>query len=195
MIKKIILCDLKEGLIKKWQEVFKNNSLVDIYQGSIFDLDADAYVSPANSFGFMDGGIDLAYSNYFEGIQKRVQDEIEKSTFKELTIGNALVIETKNNRIPFLVCAPTMRTPAMLSINSINCYLSTKAALQIANLEPRIETIVFPGMGTGIGKVTFENCANQMKAAIENVLINPLAFPTSMWEASKYQYSLITEEF
>jgi O-acetyl-ADP-ribose deacetylase (regulator of RNase III) len=194
MIKKIVLCDLKEGLIEKWKEAFKDVSFVETYLGNIFDIEADAYVSPANSFGFMDGGIDLAYSNYFPNIQKTVQDKIKDSVFKELTIGNALIVETKNERIPFLICSPTMRTPTMLSVNSVNCYLSTKAALQIAQTEEKIETIVFPGMGTGIGKVSFETCANQMKAAVKNVLISPQAYPKTLFEASQYQYSLIKDE-
>ena len=32
---------------------------VEVHHGSIFDVQCDAVVSPANSFGFMDGGIDM----------------------------------------------------------------------------------------------------------------------------------------
>ena len=38
---------------------------VSIHRGSIVDLNVDAIVSPANSFGFMDGGIDMLYSQHF----------------------------------------------------------------------------------------------------------------------------------
>ena len=38
-----------------------------ISEGDIFEggPEADAIVSPANSFGFMDGGIDMVYSRHF----------------------------------------------------------------------------------------------------------------------------------
>lgn len=32
-----------------------------MHEGSILDVEGDALVSPVNSFGFMDGGIDRAY--------------------------------------------------------------------------------------------------------------------------------------
>jgi hypothetical protein len=32
---------------------------VEVVCGSLFDVDADAVVSPGNSLGFMDGGVDL----------------------------------------------------------------------------------------------------------------------------------------
>ena len=36
-----------------------------VHRGSIFDVACDAVVSPANSFGFMDGGIDALYVDRF----------------------------------------------------------------------------------------------------------------------------------
>jgi hypothetical protein len=36
-----------------------------VHQQDILTRTADAILSPANSFGFMDGGIDLLYSNFF----------------------------------------------------------------------------------------------------------------------------------
>lgn len=35
---------------------------VSIHEGSILDLEVDALVSPGNSFGYTDGGIDLEYT-------------------------------------------------------------------------------------------------------------------------------------
>ena len=34
-------------------------------QGSILEVSTDALVSPANSFGYMDGGLDLLLSEHF----------------------------------------------------------------------------------------------------------------------------------
>jgi O-acetyl-ADP-ribose deacetylase (regulator of RNase III) len=42
---------------------FKGVENVRISGGDIFELKADAIVSPANSFGYMDGGIGLVYAS------------------------------------------------------------------------------------------------------------------------------------
>src|SRR5262249_36504621 len=43
-----------------WNEVFREVEIVEASAGDYFDQPADAMVSPANSFGIMDGGLDLA---------------------------------------------------------------------------------------------------------------------------------------
>jgi hypothetical protein len=62
---KIFLRDHNMPLVNKWREAFADCDDVEASCGNIFDITADAILSPANSFGFMDGGIDLAYSNHF----------------------------------------------------------------------------------------------------------------------------------
>lgn len=69
------LRDLSRALVAAWRQEFTGIPGVSISQGDIFsersgpvsagdpiDIRADAVVSPANSFGFMDGGIDLVYT-------------------------------------------------------------------------------------------------------------------------------------
>lgn len=59
-----LLRDRNAALVEAWGE-FAAASEVEVSHGDIFDLSADAIVSPANSFGFMDGGIDLVHSQHF----------------------------------------------------------------------------------------------------------------------------------
>ena len=54
---KIILAGIETMLLEAWEVRFSEMENVEIFRGSIFDTDADAIVSPANSFGFMDGGL------------------------------------------------------------------------------------------------------------------------------------------
>ena len=69
-------------------------------------------VSPANSFGFMDGGLDLAIRDALGyGVQKAVQEIIRERHHGELPVGAAEVVETGHASWPFLVVAPTMRVP------------------------------------------------------------------------------------
>ena len=49
---KLILRDRSVDLVKEWQSRFKNCPNVEIGCGDIFDIPADAIVSPANSFFF-----------------------------------------------------------------------------------------------------------------------------------------------
>jgi hypothetical protein len=59
------LRDINLSVVAAWSECFAGMSDVAISHGDIFGEPADAIVSPANSFSFMDGGIDLAYSLRF----------------------------------------------------------------------------------------------------------------------------------
>jgi len=74
----IHLRDLNASLVAAWQEEFTTVPRVTVSHGDIFsslpgplpdnveiDIVADAVVSPANSFGFMDGGIDAVYTHQF----------------------------------------------------------------------------------------------------------------------------------
>ncbi|QEG22287.1 macro domain-containing protein [Mariniblastus fucicola] len=62
---RIILCSIDEPLAKAWETYCVDLSGVEVHRGNILDLNVDAVVSPANSFGFMDGGIDMVYSQHF----------------------------------------------------------------------------------------------------------------------------------
>ncbi|HWA83633.1 MAG TPA: hypothetical protein VG820_09380 [Fimbriimonadaceae bacterium] len=49
---------------------------MEVFHGNLLDVAADAYVSPANSFGIMDGGIDIVLRDRFPLVESRVQDAI-----------------------------------------------------------------------------------------------------------------------
>ncbi len=55
---RIILAAVDAQLADAWERHCGSLESVTIHLGSILDLRVDAIVSPANSFGFMDGGID-----------------------------------------------------------------------------------------------------------------------------------------
>ena len=75
-------------------------------------LDIEGVISPANSFGFMDGGIDSLYRSYFgRHVQDRLQKLIRDRHYGELVVGAAEIVDTDNPRIPYLIAAPTMRVP------------------------------------------------------------------------------------
>ena len=61
---KLILSATEASLANAWEKFCGELDFVKIHGGSILDVDCDAVVSPANSFGFMDGGIDALYMDY-----------------------------------------------------------------------------------------------------------------------------------
>ncbi len=182
---KIVLADINHDVLRAWQCFCGDLPDVTIYPGSILDLRVDAVVSPANSFGFMDGGIDLVYLNRFGiGIQQRVQDRIKKEWHGEMPVGLAFVLATKDEMIDYLIVTPTMRVPMRLPENTINPYLATKAVFHLVQKpECPIESIAFPGMGTGVGGVDPRRFARQMRAAIEEVVLGKFTFPETWLEA------------
>jgi len=197
-IVKIFLRDRNRKIVDQWEYAFYNfndyPANVDISCGSIFDLTADAIISPANSFGFMDGGIDLAYSNYFGwDLQQRLQEYIRENFYGEIPVGSAAIIKTNNEKIKYLISAPTMRVPADVS-NTVNAYLAFRASLievdkfNKTNNE-KILSVLCPGLGTSTGNISPRNCAIQMKYAYDSIIVKKAVFPESLEEAySRHKY-------
>jgi O-acetyl-ADP-ribose deacetylase (regulator of RNase III) len=169
----IYLRDRNQSLVDLWNKVFTNDDKIHISCGDIFDdgehMNADAVVSPANSFGFMDGGIDYVYSEFFgwdltEHLKGVLWDEYQG----ELLVGQAVVVDIRETNpktpIPYLISAPTMRVPLDVS-RTVNAYLAFVAALREANKHKNIDSMLCPGLGTAIGKIPYANCAIQMHAA------------------------------
>src|SRR5262245_57848465 len=181
---KIVLAALGRDLAEAWERHCGNLPDVTIHRGSILDLNVDAVVSPANSFGFMDGGIDHLYSYHFSWeVQDRLQELIRTRHHGELLVGAAEIVETGNLRIPFVIAAPTMRVPMILR-DSVNPYLAARAALLLIRhgvvpagvlagerVEAVVQSVAFPGLATGIGRIGPNTCAHQVRAAIEEVLL------------------------
>ncbi|MEM7039466.1 MAG: macro domain-containing protein [Bacteroidota bacterium] len=200
----IVLTALDGALLEGWQYYASDLEFVTTYHGSILDLELDAVVSPANSFGYMDGGIDLVYSRHFGwDVQRTLQDRIEKVHHGELLVGQADIVPTENAAIPYLFSAPTMRVPMILR-NSINAYLAARAVLLLwkygtlpgtdTPVRDVIKTIGFPGLGTGVGKMGVNTCAHQVRTAIDEVVLGKRRFPSTWAEASQ-RHQLLYRDF
>jgi O-acetyl-ADP-ribose deacetylase (regulator of RNase III) len=200
---KIILAALQPQLLSAWEQISGNKGYVTTYHGSIFDVYCDALVSPANSFGFMDGGIDMSISQFFGWhIQERLQKQIQTKYRGELLVGMAEIIPTDHTRISYVISAPTMRVPMILK-DTPNVYLAIRAVLLLVKygkfddglaVADKVNVIAFPGMGTGVGQITPEIFARQMKQAVEDVIEEKYTFPTTWWKASERHQKLYTDK-
>jgi O-acetyl-ADP-ribose deacetylase (regulator of RNase III) len=90
----------------------------------------------------------------------------------ELLVGQALVLETYDKIVPFLISAPTMRIPTNFNIDtSINAYLAMKAILIKAKADDRISSVTIPGLCTGVGRMQPTIAASQMFQAYKEIIL------------------------
>lgn len=121
----------------------------------------DAIVNPANSGGYMGGGV--------AGVIKRAGGaNIEKEAVQQapIPIGKAVKTTAGTLSCKAVIHAPTMNRPAERT-NEENVRAATLAALECAD-KNRFQSIAFPGMGTGVGRVPLDIAARTMVEVIQS---------------------------
>jgi O-acetyl-ADP-ribose deacetylase (regulator of RNase III) len=176
----LVLCAVSEPLAKAWDNAADGRSDVRVHRGSVLDVPAQAVVSPANSFGWMRGGIDAVYAQAFPAVEQQVRSAVLAYHGGELPVGEALIVPTGVPAPAWLICAPTMRNPGeLLPHDTVHPFLAARAVLRLwrdgtlEDGEPvrsAVRTIALPGMGTGVGGVAPETCARQVIAAWDEVI-------------------------
>ncbi len=189
---KILLTGLDPKLLNAWTHFFADEENVTVIESDITIVACDAIVSPANSFGFMDGGLDYALSERFGwDLEKKLQKIIKNLPEGELLVGQALLLETGDDKIPFLISAPTMRIPTNFNIDtSVNAYLAMKAILIKAKSNERIFTIAIPGLCTGVGRMQPIVAAKQMYQAYKEIILGQKMNFATFGESQKYHLEI-----
>jgi O-acetyl-ADP-ribose deacetylase (regulator of RNase III) len=162
---KLHLVDINTAVVRAWRTPFKEFPEVWVQEGDLLSVAYNAVVSPANSYGFMDGCIDAAYVRLFgSGIESQVQEVIARRPEGHLPVGASLVVSTGHARIPFLIVTPTMLMPE--ATTSLDCYRAMRAVLRVAGWNPELQRAVFcPALGTGVGAVSPDEAAMEMARA------------------------------
>ncbi|ESO88976.1 hypothetical protein LOTGIDRAFT_228926 [Lottia gigantea] len=215
--------DRNMRLVKEWQACFENDiksGKVQVSHGDIFHgaPSADAIVASGNSFGFMDGGVNKAYSLHFGWqLQKRLQKLIREQHHGEILVGSAVIIPTfeggaeqesmnwnganENKPIKYLISATVMRAPQAVD-DTVNSYLAFRAVvLAVGNfnktLDEKIKSVLCPGLGTAAGRMPFDRCAFQMKEAYHTFVLGknqeriyPTKLETILFDVNKMQKRL-----
>ncbi|CAH2606181.1 protein of unknown function (plasmid) [Rhodovastum atsumiense] len=131
----------------------------------------DALIAAGNSFGMMDGGVDLAIARMLPGVEGRVRAAIASEHGGFLPVGAAVAVPADGDLVTgrWLLYAPTMESPRDIR-GSVNAYLAMHAAIGAARRIPLPAgtTIACTGLGTGVGRLPPEVAARQMALAIRH---------------------------
>lgn len=201
---KINLVDRNKEMCDEWNKKFIDCLDVSVNHGNFFDNLSDCIVSPSNSYGFLDGGLDNEIRKFYEknniDIEKQVQDTIYSGYSGELLVGQSVflsfIITNQYKLVPDLLVVPTMRVPMVLGKESVNVYLATKAIFtRLKDLERinRIKSITISGLGTGVGQVPYDICAKQMKQAYDDIWLGKGKFPQT-WSEAQINHQLLYDE-
>ena len=129
--------------------------------GDIFSTSADVIVSPANSVGHMNGGVDLRIRDKFgkSRLEERVRETIVERFEGALPIGRTFTIRTHSPGVPllagdpeWLIVSPTMTQPRQMNAKQLRdaAYVATLAALVTAR-DIGASGVTLTTMGAGVG--------------------------------------------
>ncbi|MFE5096416.1 macro domain-containing protein [Streptomyces sp. NPDC056638] len=164
----VVLVDVNDEVVTAWRSAFADTPEVEIRRGSLLDVDADAWVSPTNERGRMDGGVDAVVKRYLgAGIQVRVQRAIRDRFGGRLPVGSAVCVPSGADVPRYLISTPTMRQSSQNVSDTMNVALACAAAFQAVHLQNRakpgsIRSVALVGMGAQTGQVPAKVCANLM---------------------------------
>jgi O-acetyl-ADP-ribose deacetylase (regulator of RNase III) len=145
--------------IEALEQTYRNVKIV-VVAGDITKQEVDAIVNPANSSMIMGGGVAGAIRR---SGGKQIEDEAIRNA--PVSIGEAVAIGAGRLKAGHVIHAPTMRRPAM-RIETENVKLAVRGALECAE-RLAIQSIAFPGMGTGVGGLRLDEAATAMLEEIK----------------------------
>ena len=185
---KIKLLDINPIMVEEWHKSFDplledyypnveiiHSSLNEYMQGNKNSV--AAIVSPANSFGLMDGGFDAAIRNWYllefdTDIIPIVQGEIAYKYYGEQPVGTSLPVFIPGTG-SYILHTPTMWRPEVID-DYMTIYHCTRSAI-ITAMNAELDTIVIPAFGGCCGKVPFSVIADLM----ERALMTFISFPSN----------------
>lgn len=186
---KIYLLDINKEMTDAWSKYFEETGVEIVNEDFATFIknhpDIEAIVSPANSFGLMDGGYDKAITNYYgPQLMEHVKYKIIHEFGGEQPVGTSISVpivnrfytkrlEDEDREIicnPILIHTPTMRTPEEITDYRIVYQCMRTTILEAIN--QGVESIVIPAFGGCTGKVPPNIIAKMMFLAY-NQLCHP----------------------
>jgi len=174
----LILFDINPKVCDEFYNHFNKYKNISIYNGRFENIqEYDCIISPANSFGLMDGGIDKFIIDYFgKQLMENVQKHIIENYAGEQPVGTSFIIETNDIKHPYLAHTPTMEIPMDIR-GTNNVYKAMKAMLlEVLKYNKNlifgnsiIRSIACSGLGTACGMLEPSIAVKQMELAYKHV--------------------------
>jgi O-acetyl-ADP-ribose deacetylase (regulator of RNase III) len=106
-----------------------------------------------------------------------VQQQVIEQFGGEQPVGTSIIVETKHPKHPFLAHTPTMRVPLNVA-DTDHAYQATWAMLNAVRWHNKtqgrkIDSVLCPGLGTGVGAIDVNKAAYHMALAYERFLSPP----------------------
>lgn len=172
---KIVLLDINKEMTDALHEYFDGedveivNDTLENYLSSNY---AECIVSPANAYGLMDGGYDLAISNYYANthhinIGQSVRTVIMTQYFGEQPVSSAVLIPILG--APWLIHCPTMRTPRSIKDPEVIYHCMRNTLIEANRWLSGDETVVIPAFGGATGRVPCADIARLMWKAYRQI--------------------------
>lgn len=171
---KIYLLDINKNMTDAWYKYFKDAKDLEIINDYFDNFmnthpEVTGIVSPANSFGLMDGGYDKAIIDYLgEEAQTNVLTLLDIVYQGYQPIGTCLSIPYYKYVI---LHTPTMRAPEIIIDHRV-IYDCMRSCLLKA-IEINCNSIVIPAFGGLTGKVPYDVIAKMMFFAYEQIYNKP----------------------
>jgi O-acetyl-ADP-ribose deacetylase (regulator of RNase III) len=174
----IAFFDTNKELIKTYQQIIKSDKVKlffinDNVESMLKTYKFDAIVSPANSFGNMNGGIDRVYKKIFNNVEKDLTGEINKLKLAEsgigyyIPIGKNIVVKVNHKGCSYMISAPTMFVPKDIN-GTKNVYLAFYGIME--RCYGKDLSVACPGLGTSIGAMSYVESAQQINQAINDYI-------------------------
>jgi O-acetyl-ADP-ribose deacetylase (regulator of RNase III) len=170
----IEICVNSRQIYESVKGIFGDVPNVIVSLCSITQAKYPVLISPGNSFGEMNGGVDGLINTHLSGytpdkyIQEDVKGIICKDFVGELPVGQSIVVKTQHPVFKYLIYTPTMRVAEDVS-GSLNAYLAFRGAL-LAMLQNGLPNASTPLFCTGAGCMNLSKACQQMKEAYITVM-------------------------
>ncbi len=166
--RKICLLDHNPAMASALKELFSSDPEVEVVESELSDFlkahpDVACIVSPANSFGYMNGGFDEALVDVFgPSLEQAVQSHIDDRFYGEQPVGSAALLDIPGTNKK-LLHVPSMRLPGPIA-DPLVVYQCMRVTL-MAMLSYGINSIVIPSFGGLTGRLSPNTVASYMHQA------------------------------
>jgi O-acetyl-ADP-ribose deacetylase (regulator of RNase III) len=126
------LVDPKSELCAEWEKEFATLPNVTITQGKFEQVETyECLINAGNSFGIMDGGVDLAIARFFPAAPTNCQRYIVSHYAGEQPVGTSFITRTGNTAHPYIAHTPAYQmalayTSVLAPITTISWQAATR---------------------------------------------------------------------